>query len=142
MAKKEKQVKENKNNRYFKDMKAELKKVVWPTPKQLFNNTVGVIAFVLIFAIIVFILDVCLDSLNKYGIVKLQEKVQSAFSSSEENLSDGNLENVTSENNAQAEASNEESNENSDSMQDENAQAVPEASETENTSANQSEVNE
>ena len=90
MAKKEKQIKEN--NRYFKEMKTELKKVVWPTPKQLINNTVAVIAFVLIFAIIVFVLDVCFDSINKYGILKLQQKVQSSFSSSES-------ENETIENN-------------------------------------------
>jgi preprotein translocase SecE subunit len=77
-------------------MKAELKKVVWPTPKQLVNNTVAVIAFVLIFAIIVFVLDVCFDSINKYGILKLQQKVQSSFSSSD------NTENSTAENNETA----------------------------------------
>ena len=92
MAKKEKQLKEN-NKHYFREMKAELKKVVWPTPKQLVNNTVAVIAFVLIFAIIVFVLDVCFDSINKYGILKLQQKVQSSFSSSD------NTENSTAENN-------------------------------------------
>ena len=92
MAKKEKQVKEN-NKHYFKEMKAELKKVVWPAPKQLVNNTVAVIAFVLIFAIIVFVLDVCFDSINKYGILKLQQKVQSSFSSS------ADTENNTTENN-------------------------------------------
>ena len=91
MAKKEKQIKEN-NKHYFKEMKAELKKVVWPTPKQLVNNTVAVIAFVLIFAIIVFVLDVCFDSINKYGILKLQQKVQSSFGSYE------NTENNTTEN--------------------------------------------
>ena len=96
MAKKEKQVKEN-NKHYFKDMKAELKKVVWPTPKQLVNNTVAVIAFVLIFAIIVFVLDVCFDAINKQGILKLQEKVQSSFSNSvdtDNNTTESN--NVTS----------------------------------------------
>lgn len=90
MAKKDKQVKEK--NNYFKEMKKELKKVVWPTPKQLFNNTVGVIAFVIIFALIVFILDVCFDCVNKYGIVKLQEKVQTSFSTntSENNAGESN----------------------------------------------------
>ena len=89
-----KSAKENKQNKhYFKDMKAELKKVVWPTPKQLVNNTAAVIAFTLIIAFIVFILDVCFDSLNKYGIVVLQEKVQSSYSSetsdeAEENVID------------------------------------------------------
>ncbi len=91
MAKKEKQVKEN-NKHYFKEMKAELKKVVWPTPKQLVNNTVAVIAFVLIFAIIVFVLDVCFKNINNYGILPLQQKVQSSFSSSD------NSDNATSEN--------------------------------------------
>ena len=97
-----KTVKENKQKKhYFKDMKAELKKVVWPTPKQLINNTAAVIAFTLIIALIVFVLDVCFDSLNKYGILVLQEKVQSSYSSdnseqnetessdSEENLIEG-----------------------------------------------------
>ncbi len=96
MAKKDKKVKEN--NHYFKEMKAELKKVVWPTPKQLFNNTVAVIAFVLIFAIIVFVLDVCFDSINKYGILKLQQKVQSSFSSPDENTENENTESNESEN--------------------------------------------
>ena len=36
-----KQSKETKH--FFKDFKAELKRVIWPTPKQLLNNTVAVI---------------------------------------------------------------------------------------------------
>ena len=47
MAKKEKKEAMQRNN-YFKEMKAELKKVVWPTPKELVNNTIAVISFVLI----------------------------------------------------------------------------------------------
>ena len=85
MAKKEKEVKEKKqrNTSYFKEMKAELKKVVWPTPKELLNNTIAVITFVLIVAIIVFVLDLCFDNLNKYGITKIQEKVQTSFNTTE-----------------------------------------------------------
>ena len=46
--------KENKTNKHFlKDFKAELKKVIWPTPKQLVNNTSAVLAIVLITAVIV-----------------------------------------------------------------------------------------
>ena len=50
------------------------------------------IAFTLIIALIVFVLDVCFDSLNKYGILVLQEKVQSSYSSdnSEQNQTDSN----------------------------------------------------
>ena len=100
-----KAVKENKKNKhYFKDMKAELKKVVWPTPKQLVNNTVAVIAFTLIIALIVFVLDICFDSLNKYGITALQEKIQSSYSakSSDNNTVD---ENSTENNDIQEENS-------------------------------------
>ena len=117
MAKKDKKVKEN-NNHYFKEMKAELKKVVWPTPKQLFNNTVAVIAFVLIFAIIVFVLDVCFDSINKYGILKLQQKVQSSFSSSDESA-----ENETTESDESLDADEE----------DETEETESESQETENS---------
>lgn len=98
MAKKEKKETKQKSS-YFKEMKAELKKVVWPTPKELANNTAAVIAFVFIIALIVFICDFCFDNLNKYGITKMQEKVQSSFQTtndSENNTSEE--QNDTSEN--------------------------------------------
>ena len=53
---------ENKSNKhFFKDFKAELKKVIWPTPKQLVNNTTAVVTIVLITAAIVFVLDLGFD---------------------------------------------------------------------------------
>ena len=59
----------NKNNRhFFKDFKAELKKVIWPTKEQLAKNTIAVVSIVLGTALLVFILDVAFESLNKYGI--------------------------------------------------------------------------
>ena len=76
MAKKDKQVKEN--NRYFKEMKTELKKVIWPTPKQLVNNTVAVITIVLITAIIVFVLDLAFEFANKQGIERVKEVITSS----------------------------------------------------------------
>ena len=79
MAKKEKKNtnKENKNKKSFlKGLKAELKKVIWPTPKQLFNNTVAVITIVLITAVIVFVLDLAFESLNKHGVDKIKESIQ------------------------------------------------------------------
>jgi len=52
MAKKEAKAnnKENAKNKksFWKSFKAELKKVTWPTPKQLANNTSAVIAIVVI----------------------------------------------------------------------------------------------
>ena len=91
MAKKENKVNDSKSNNknvknknsYFKEMKTELKKVIWPTPKQLINNTVAVIVSVLITAIIVFVLDVAFDLLNKYGFGTLQKKVQSVYNNSQ-----------------------------------------------------------
>ena len=49
---------------FFKDFKAELKKVVWPTRKQLINNTVMVIALVLAFSIIVLGFDLILEKID------------------------------------------------------------------------------
>ena len=94
MAKKEKEVKplnnkkskkEEKNKRhFFKDFKAELKRVVWPTPKQLLNSTIAVITMVLVIGIIVFGLDMVFELLNKQN-AKLQSSLQEKYSNSIEN---------------------------------------------------------
>lgn len=87
MAKKEKEAKVNNKQKrhYFKDMKAELKKVIWPTAKQTANNTIAVIVFTLAIAIIVFVLDVVFDFANKKGVVALQEKIKTSYSASNTN---------------------------------------------------------
>ena len=73
---KETNKKQNKDKKHFmKDFKAELKRVIWPTPKQLLNNTVAVITVVLITAAIVFVLDFVFESMNTYGIEKLKDTV-------------------------------------------------------------------
>ena len=95
MAKKEKKVtnkennnKENKNKKsFFKGLKAELKKVIWPTPKQLVNNTVAVITIVLMTTLIVFVLDLAFESLNEYGIDKIKESIQTIESTDSEDSS-------------------------------------------------------
>ena len=43
--------------KWFREMKSELKKVIWPTGKQLVNNTVVVLVAVLIVGIIVCLFD-------------------------------------------------------------------------------------
>lgn len=114
MAKKEKEAKiNNKQKRhYFKDMKAELKKVIWPTAKQTANNTIAVIVFTLAIAIIVFVLDVVFDFANKKGVVALQEKIKSSYSAS--NTTETTDENETSESenatNVEVESNNKEDN--------------------------------
>ena len=74
MAKEVKNKKES-NRHFFKDFKAELKKVIWPTPKQVANNTTAVITIVLITAIIVFVLDLAFEKLNTHGIDRLKSIV-------------------------------------------------------------------
>ncbi len=76
--KKQDSKKQSKDKKQFgKDFKAELKRVIWPTPKQLFNNTVAVITVVLITAAIVFVLDFAFESMNTYGINRLKDMVES-----------------------------------------------------------------
>ena len=77
MAKEAKSNKDVKNKKHFwKDFKAELKKVIWPSPKQLSNKTFAVIVIVLITAAIVFVLDLAFDLLNEKGINKLKENLK------------------------------------------------------------------
>ena len=108
MAKKNKEAnKENNKNKksFFKGFKAELKKVSWPTPKQLVNNTVAVLTIVLITALIVFVLDLTFESMNKYGVDKLKEMVSN--STVEENVSEETTEENQEENSETTENSEE-----------------------------------
>ena len=77
MAKKDEKNIKNKKS-YYKEFKAELKKVVWPTPKQLLNNTTAVLVIVIVSAIIVAILNFAFDSLNKYGIDKVKSQISNS----------------------------------------------------------------
>lgn len=102
---KEANKKQSKDKKHFmKDFKAELKRVVWPTPKQLFNNTVAVITVVLLTAAIVFVLDFAFENINKYGIDKLKavvgttnEVVENNVEENTENITDTNETNVNEE---------------------------------------------
>ena len=108
--KKEKKMKDNTNKKasnkdkrhFFKDVKAELKKVIWPTPKQLLNNTLAVIASVLIVGVIVFLLDLCFEKINTFGVEKLKTIVQSSQNEEAD-------QNTVDNSNSEAEGSNEES---------------------------------
>ena len=57
--------------RPFKDMRGELKKVVWPTKKQVFNNTLIVIGFSLVAAIIIGGIDTILTTIVNLLLNKL-----------------------------------------------------------------------
>ena len=106
-----KEKKENKH--FFKDFKAELKRVIWPTPKQLVNNTVAVITIVLITAVIVFALDFVFKTVDDYGINKLKEVVgtkneqsNTTTSNEEANNTTNNITNEAGNNTTNNETSN------------------------------------
>ncbi len=127
MAKKEaNNQKENSKNKrsFFKDFKAELKKVNWPTPKQLVNNTTAVVTIVIITAVIVFVLDLAFETLNKHGVEKIKQVITTNSETVDENgetnetPQENTTEETTNENNEQTpsnsentEASNEQNNE-------------------------------
>ncbi len=66
---------EKKKNNFSKELKSEMKKVTWPTFKELVGSTSAVISIVIIVAAIVFVLDVCFENLNEFGVEKLKSLV-------------------------------------------------------------------
>lgn len=46
---------------FLKDMRSELKKVVWPTKKQIINNVLWVIGLVIVVAAFVLVVDLILQ---------------------------------------------------------------------------------
>ena len=94
MAKVEKN-KDKKNKRFFKDFKAELKKVIWPTPKQVAKNTMIVALIVVATALIVFVLDITFELFNEYGINKLKANIKEKVTV--ENVMESTNENVVEE---------------------------------------------
>ena len=55
--------KKNRIAKFFKETKAELKKVSWPTRKQLINNTLIILAFIIITGVILSVLDIGFNKL-------------------------------------------------------------------------------
>ena len=107
-----KEVSKNKKS-FTKDFKAELKKVIWPTPKQLLNNTIAVVTIVLVTAAIVFVLDVAFESLNKHGVNKVKEVISTNNSTTQDNTT--NETNNSGEKASSSETENTENTENADS---------------------------
>ena len=132
MAKKESKNDNKVKKHFFKDFKAELKKVIWPTPKQLVNNTTAVITIVLITAAIVFVLDVAFDLMNKYGISNLQNIVNEKFNSEEEQESDVEEEADTTTETEESTDTSTETEESTDNTSEENVEQTP-SEETSNT---------
>ena len=80
MAKESKNVKNvdktTKNKKSFaKDFKAELKKVIWTTSKQLVNSTVAVVSIVAVIVLLTLALDVAFEAINTKGINQIKALV-------------------------------------------------------------------
>ena len=58
--------------RYFRELRSELKKVVWPTPKQVVKNTLIVVACVIIVGVFIWLFDYVAG----FGIEKLIQAFQ------------------------------------------------------------------
>ena len=112
MANKELKNKEKKNS--LKSMKSELKKVIWPTPKQLINNTVAVVAIVAVISAIVFVLDLAFESANKYGVDKIKQAVVGTDNNEQENQEEVTDEETTTETETSEESEDEEAEESAD----------------------------
>ena len=112
MAKKEAKAnnKENAKNKksFWKSFKAELKKVTWPTPKQLANNTSAVIVIVVLTAIIVFALNITFEAMNKHGVDKVKELISNQ-TTNETTTDESNNNESSDDNSATNEADNNES---------------------------------
>ena len=59
--------------RYFRELRSELKKVTWPTPKQVLKNTLIVGACVLVVGVFIWLFDF----LASFGIKELIKLVKS-----------------------------------------------------------------
>lgn len=89
--------KDNKEKKTFlKEFKAELKRVSWPTTKQLINNTIAVLAIVLVISAIVFVLDVIFDKVVTTGVGQLKAIVTSSSTDTEETNTTENATDATS----------------------------------------------
>ena len=101
--KNKKNVKEQKSS-FFKDSRAELKKVSWPTPKALVNDTATVIGIVLVVAIIVVILDFVFLRFNEDVLYKAEQNVRNKATTTQVVEQQNNEENQTESQNQSSES--------------------------------------
>lgn len=136
-SKNSKSAKNEKNKKSFwKDFKAELKKVVWLSPKQLANNTIAVLTIVLLTALIVFVLDLSFEAMNKYGVNQLKKVISTSntvenSSNDTENTTENN-ENANTNETPENQEQNNESTNDQNNNQTENGQSNTENAEGQN----------
>ena len=78
----------NEKSHWFKDFKAEIKKIVWPSGKRLFDNVVVVLSMVIVVTLIIVLLDLGLKQLSGLevnGINELKTRVHNEVETIDEN---------------------------------------------------------
>lgn len=94
-----KKVDDKNKKRWFKDFKAELKKVNWPTGKELFNNTAVVLMVVIVVSVLIFVLDLAFGALTKFEVKQIEKFKNETSNSIVENEADENK--TTGDNNTE-----------------------------------------
>lgn len=56
-----------KAGRFFREIRSEFKKIVWPSKKQVLNNTAVVLVFMVVCAIVIWLLDWAF--INLFGLL-------------------------------------------------------------------------
>jgi len=54
--------------KFVRDTASEFRKIVWPSGKQVINNTIVVLVTMLVFAVIIWLLDYGFNALREWGI--------------------------------------------------------------------------
>ena len=111
--KNKKNVKETKSS-FLKESRAELKRVSWPTPKALVNDTATVIGIVLVVAIIVVILDFLFLKFNENVLYKAEQNVRNKATTTQVVEQQNNGENQEQTNNEQNSEENQEATNNAE----------------------------
>lgn len=78
---------------WFREFRAELKKVTWPSKKELLENSVVVISMVIIVALVIFVLDLGFKSLTQVEIEQVEKIKNSVEVNSTENGTEGETSN-------------------------------------------------
>ncbi|MBR2785889.1 MAG: preprotein translocase subunit SecE [Clostridia bacterium] len=141
MAKEKNNKVKNENKRFMKDVKGELKRVTWPTSKQMVSNVTAVIAIVAVTVAIVFFLDMVFGAMDKYGLEKLKQHVRpneqsqtQVIDNTETDQQEGNPEEQTDDNEEGTANTESENTEGSKDIEDtENTESADNTENTENT---------
>ncbi len=85
-----KKIDDKNKKRWFRDFRSELKKVNWPTGKELFNNTAVVLMVVVVVSVLIFILDLAFGALTKFEVKQIEKFKNETSNSIVENVSNEN----------------------------------------------------